>query len=128
MKKKFFSKKMSLRLITLIGLVFIVFIAFGLVREIVNRYRVNQEIENVKSEIEILERKNKELAGLVDYLNTGSFKEIQARQNLGTQKEGETAVSIESLPDNTEQQIDFEIAQGTGSSNFEKWWEYFFSK
>ena len=128
MKKKLLTKKLSLRLITMLGLVFVFFIVMGLVREIVSRYRVNQEIESVRMEIETLERKNKELAGLVDYLNTDSFKEIQARQNLGVQKEGEVAVSIESMPDNTNEQVVFADSEDVEKSNFEKWWGYFFSK
>ncbi len=128
MKKKLLTKKLSLRLITIFGLVFVIFIAMGLVREIVNRYQINQEIERVKMEIDTLERNNQELAGLVDYLNTDSFKEIQARQNLGVQKEGETAISIESMPDNANEQVVFVGEDDKGSSNIEKWWGYFFSK
>ncbi len=130
MKKRLLTKKWSLRLITVTGLVFVIFIAMGLVRELVNRYMINQEIEKVQSEINTLERKNKELAGLVDYLNTDAFKEIQARQNLGMQKDGETAVSIESLPDNINSMA--ELSQDSNDqsdkTNIGKWWGYFFSK
>lgn len=127
MKKKILTKKLSLRLITIFGLVFVVFIVMGLVREIINRYGVNKEIEKVKIEIEMLERKNKELAGLVEYLNTDSFKEIQARQNLGMQQEGETVVSIESMPDNVNEQMAFVNEGEREKSNMEKWWSYFFN-
>lgn len=129
MKKRLLTKKWSLRLITVTGLVFVIFIAMGLVRELVNRYMVNQEIEKVQAEINTLERKNKELGGLVDYLNTDAFKEIQARQNLGMQKDGETAVSIESLPDNMNSVV--ELSQNNSDQkdtmNIEKWWNYFFT-
>ncbi|MDD3887367.1 MAG: septum formation initiator family protein [Patescibacteria group bacterium] len=129
MKKRLLTKKWSLRLITVTGLVFVIFIAMGLVRELVNRYMVNQEIEKIQAEINTLERKNKELGGLVDYLNTDAFKEIQARQNLGMQKDGETAVSIESLPDNMNSVV--ELSQDNSDQknklNIEKWWNYFFT-
>lgn len=104
-----------------------IFIAMGLVREIVSRYMVNQEIAKIQTEINSLERKNQELSGLVEYLNTDAFKEIQARQNLGMQKDGETAVSIESLPDNINAQVTvLEDNNESEKSNLEKWWEYFF--
>lgn len=99
----------------------------GVVRELVSRYMINQEIEKVKSEINTLERKNKELSGLVEYLNTDAFKEIQARQNLGMQKDGETAVSIESLPDNATNEVELVNNNDVkDKSNMEKWWQYFF--
>ncbi|MFA6296670.1 MAG: septum formation initiator family protein [Patescibacteria group bacterium] len=129
MKKRFLTKKWSLRLITVFGLVCIIFIAMGLVRELVNRYMVNQEIEKMQAEINTLERKNQELGGLVDYLNTDAFKEIQARQNLGMQKDGETAVSIESMPDNinTVAELPQDNNDSSDKTNMEKWWNYFFS-
>ena len=97
------------------------------------KHQVNQEIQMVKEEIEQLERRNNELSALVEYLDTESFKEIQARQSLNLQKEGETAVAIKEahkVPDteaeNSNKALEAEKEAQSKKSNIVKWWEYFF--
>lgn len=126
--KKIRKKRLIFKFLTLIGLVLLVFVSVALSKEIYRRYQINQEIKKVKQEIEKLEKKNKELSALIDYLNTDSFKEIQARQNLGLQKEGETAVAIEpGLAHEVEQETFFETDEEKQISNPRKWWNYFFA-
>lgn len=122
------KKKMAIKLIMFFGFVMIVFTSFGLGKELVRRQKINSEIEEVKKEIESLEKKNKELGQLIEYLNTDSFKEIQARQNLGYKKEGERVVSIESTEDgfNEENEASFETPPDEDESNMKRWWKYFF--
>lgn len=116
------------KLITFVGFVILIFVAIALGKEIYRRYQINQEIKGVKDEIERLEKRNRELQALVDYLNSDSYKEIQARQNLGLQKPDEQAVAVQPAPPN------LDIAAQTASakeekknlSNPEKWWNYFF--
>jgi cell division protein FtsB len=128
-KGKSKRKRIIFKSLTLIGIILLVVVSIALGKEIYGRHQINQEIEKAKHEIEDLERKNYELQALIDYLNTDSFKEIQARQNLGLQKEGETAVSIEpgiSLPSQN-QEITFESGEVKESSNPRRWWDYFFA-
>ncbi|NQU99489.1 MAG: septum formation initiator family protein, partial [Parcubacteria group bacterium] len=91
-------RKTLYKLITLVGMVVLVFVSIALGKEVYRRHQINQEIDAVKQDIEELERKNHEMQALVDYLNTDSFKEIQARQSLGLQKEGEVAVPTPAPP------------------------------
>jgi cell division protein FtsB len=124
------KRKTIYKLITLVGMVVLIFVSIALGKEIYRRYQINQEINVVKQEIEELERKNHEMQALVDYLNTDSFKEIQARQNLGLQKEGEVAVAVEpGLPaDDEDLSSTFESSENTEEiSNGKKWWKYFFA-
>lgn len=132
-KNATFKALMSSKLVLVIGFVLLALISVALTKELMRKHQVNQEIELVKEEIERLERRNEELQALVEYLNTDSFKEIQARQSLNLQKEGETAVAITEPvrePVIEEQVIDkAEEAQKealAGKSNIVKWWEYFF--
>lgn len=128
-----FKSLMSSKLVLIIGFILLALISVALARELMRKHKVNQEIQLVKEEIDKLERKNKELAALVDYLNTDSFREIQARQSLNLQKEGETAVAItEPAQPNEAIQIEEDkvaeavLEEQASKSNVVKWWEYFF--
>ncbi|MFH2104610.1 MAG: septum formation initiator family protein, partial [Parcubacteria group bacterium] len=94
-RQTIWRSKTFIRALMASGVVLVVFTSFGLGKEIVRRKEINQEIDDTKKEIESLEKKNKELGQMIEYIETDSFKEIQARQNLGFQKDGEVAVSIE---------------------------------
>lgn len=126
-KSKFRRKETLIKLATFVGFIVLVFASIGLGKEIYRRYQINQEIKKVKEEIERLEKRNKELQALVDYLNTDSYKEIQARQNLGLVKEGEVAVAIEPAPSNSDQKkATYEVENQENISNPRSWWNYFF--
>ena len=123
-------RKTLYKLITLVGMVVLVFVSIALGKEVYRRHQINQEIDAVKQDIEELERKNHEMQALVDYLNTDSFKEIQARQNLGLQKEGEVAVAVEPgiAVDDEDQGSTFVSDKNAKEvSNGKKWWNYFFA-
>lgn len=121
-------RKTVIKLLIFVGFVMIVFTSFGLGKELVRRQKINKEINQVKKDIESFEKKNKELGQLIEYLNTDSFKEIQARQNLGYRKEGEQVVSIESGDNgfNQENEASFETPSQEEISNMRRWWNHFF--
>lgn len=128
-KGKAKKKRIIFKFLTIIGFIALVFVSIALGKEIYRRYQINQEIKKAKDEIEDLEKKNRELQALIDYLNTDSFKEIQARQNLGLQKEGETAVAIEPgiFASSEKNETTFESNNVEESSNLRRWWNYFFA-
>lgn len=130
-KRSIWGFLLSTKVIVLVGLIFLGLVSFALSKELMRKHRVNQEIEEVKKEITSLEKKNKELAALIEYLNTDSYKEIQARQNLNLQKEGETAVAVMPVERSLEEASGtekFDIPVDEESSNVKKWWNYFFNK
>lgn len=129
-KEKLKKRKTFFKFFTLIGLVLLVFVSVALGKEVYRRHQITQEIDKAKQEVESLEKKNHELQALIDYLNTDSFKEIQARQSLGLQKEGEMAVAIEPgiAASYEDQGSTFESSEEVKeASNLKKWWKYFFS-
>ncbi|MBU1178693.1 septum formation initiator family protein [Patescibacteria group bacterium] len=128
-RKTIWQSKSFVRALMASGLVLIIFTSFGLGKEIVRRKEINQEIETTKKEIESLEKKNKELAQMIEYIETDSFKEIQARQNLGFQKEGEVAVSIETNSGDYQRDnsTTFASPPAIDPSNPKRWWRYFFA-
>jgi len=128
-QKTIWQSKAFVRVLMAAGLILIIITSFGLGKEIVRRKKINQEIEETKKEIATLEKKNKELSQMIEYLDTDAFKEIQARQNLGYQKEGEVAVSIESSGSGYQKDDSATFAPSAASevSNPQRWWRYFFA-
>lgn len=124
-KRTFLEKLGSMRFLLIGGLAFLVFVSVGLSKEVLRRHQINKEIEKVQKEVEELEKKNQELSSLVDYLSTESFREVQARRELGFQKEGETAISIQSQESKGEEVKEGE--QEEEISNPKKWWNHFFA-
>ncbi|MEW6407835.1 MAG: septum formation initiator family protein [Patescibacteria group bacterium] len=117
------------KLITFIGFIILIFVALALSKEIYRRYQINQEIKSIQEEIERLEKRNQELQALVDYLNSDSYKEIQARQNLGLQKPGEQAIAVQPAPPNLDVELQASNREEEKNlTNPEKWWNYFFAK
>ncbi|MBU1119094.1 septum formation initiator family protein [Patescibacteria group bacterium] len=127
-----FKALFSSKIVVFIGFILLVLVSVALTKELMRKHNVNNEIEEVKKEIDRLERRNAELSSLIDYLRTDSFKEIQARQSLGMQKDGETSVAItEPVTPNTDipevPEINEKTLEAEGS-NVSKWWNYFFKK
>lgn len=131
---KYRQKKSLLKnqkFLALIGLAVLVLISFPIAKNISQKYAVDKEIEDLQNEIAEIEGQNKDLRGLIDYLESDQFVEEQARLNLGLKKEGEDVVVLkEEVVDNFynvhfgENEADLELAN---LSNPERWWRYFFN-
>ena len=119
---------MKSRFVQFTGSIFLIFLLFFLGQKLYKKYQINQEIAQLQEEIARLQSKNQDILKVIEYLKTAEYKERQARSLLGLQKEGEFAVA---LPGGEEEQIagsQTNQSQNTSSSNFVKWWHYFFSK
>ena len=128
--KNFIKKLLSSK----VFLFFIVLALIGLVislgQESYRKYQLTKEINGLKSEIERLEGKNQQLADLMEYFQEGSYLEKEARLKLNLKKPGEKVVVIsqptvaevdERIVAETEKEVSHE------TTNFWKWWEYFFT-
>ncbi|MFH1509025.1 MAG: septum formation initiator family protein [bacterium] len=107
-------------------LVALIFVGISLGKEILRKYRIDNEIKNLEADIQELEHRNQELSNLLDYLQTDSYKEIQAREQLGLQKEGETAITIQSDLETPPEIASFEVEVREEIPNPLRWWNYFF--
>jgi len=135
--KNFLSRILfNQKVLALIGLTIIVLISFPLVKNLRQRHRINQEIEQLNKEIANLETRNVNLKELLGYLESDQFVEEQARLNLGFKKQGEEVVVIK---DENKQipsgQINDKDNNLSGSENepqyksancLQRWWRYFF--
>lgn len=93
------------------------------------RNKVNNDIKDLKKEIADIESQNNDLTDMIEYLDTMSFKEKEARLKLGLQKEGEKTLIITSpyseLQTKKEEGKNMEEPK---YSNTLKWWKYFFNR
>jgi len=117
---------LSNKTVIVIGLIILVFLSIALGKELLRRYEISSEIEQLETEIADLEQRNLDLDDMIDYFDTNSFVEKEARTKLGLQKEGETMVV---LPDNESSKEAVDIAKAEtekAQTNPQRWWNYFF--
>lgn len=119
---RFFS---SQRVLAIIGLVFLLLIIFPLAKIYTQKHLVEQEINDVKKEIDNFESTNQDLKEMISYLESDQSLEEQARINLNLKRPGEKVIVIETPKISTTSD---DVNKNTISeSNFTKWWDYFFN-
>jgi cell division protein FtsB len=99
-------------------------IVFGLAKNTLRKNDVQNEITDLQDEIAQLEGQNKEFAQLVQFLNSDTFIEQEAKLKLGYKKPGEQLVVIPLEEVISNQQ---ELGVAAQASNPSKWWYYFFN-
>jgi cell division protein FtsB len=132
-KRKIFTFFYSPKFLSLVGVIILAVISVPLVRSLMQKNRVEAEISKIKTEINNLESRNKELDELMKYLQSDQFLEKQARTNFGLKRRGEEVVVIKeegkvagvstSSSDHSEG-----VDKETGRSNLDKWTSYFFER
>lgn len=105
----------------IISIAILTFVLISLSKIVFRAHKIDKEIFLLEREIQDLEKNKKEFSQLIEYLQTDSFKEREARLKLDLQKPGEKVVVI-SMPEtdliNKEKQ--------EKKNNLNKWWRYFF--
>ena len=135
--KKIFTK---FRIFIIICLVFLIIFITGLIKELFNRFQIDNQIRSLEQEITELDKENMEINSLINTWSTGSQLERQARLKLGLQKSNEKVVLIrrdENENDNNQSVIgpDSERIGNiispkdkvNDTPNPIKWWRYFFA-
>lgn len=129
LKRKFWrSKILAFALLMIIAL-----IGYPFAKKINQQRLLNKEIKELEAEAQRVANKNKELTGLIDYLQSDNFLETEARLNLDLKKPGEKVAVIKGAQ---EQPVDLKTSAfnipGLDKetpvivSNPQKWWVYFF--
>lgn len=117
----------SQRFLAIVGLVFLILIAFPLARTYSQKKILEKELSDIKAEIEQFDKEEiSDLEEMIKYLNSEQSLEAQARLNLNLKKPGETVVVIEKDENKTSQE-DLDTNNMTPESNLLKWWQYFFT-
>ena len=123
--KRFLGSKFFLFFIILA----LIAVAVSVGSESYQKYQLTQEINKLKIEIEQLESKNEQLAGLMEYLKEEPYLEKEAKLKLNLKNPGEKVIILSDeliqeqvvLEDKTEELTEKETA------NYWEWWQYFFS-
>lgn len=89
------------------------------------RRAIQKEIQSIIAQGDELQAKNRQLSDSLNYLNTNSYKERLARQQLNLKKEGEIVVNFANL-NSPPQNADAPSLNGP-KQNALKWWKYFFN-
>lgn len=136
--KKFFFRFFSIVLI--MGIVFLsIFIGFRAYKEMNRNKKIADEILALQEESNRIDHESYALRNRIEYLQSDSFREREAKRVLEYQKSGEKVVfvrgqSFESKPEANQNNFSSETSPITdmteekSSSNFEKWYRYFFEK
>ncbi|MBI4049597.1 MAG: septum formation initiator family protein [Candidatus Doudnabacteria bacterium] len=103
-----------------LGLVLLLILAAS-TKLFLQKYEVEQEIEDLQGQAEQISGDNDRLSELIKYYKTDEYAERAAREKLNLKREGEFAVS---LPLNFEN--DASAASETEKTNPQKWYDYFF--
>ncbi len=130
MREKYsFWKILSSKILFIFLFLFLIFLGLATGKITAKRNKVNNDIKDLKKEIKNIESQNNNLTDMIEYLDTMSFKEKEARLKLGLQKEGEKTVIITSpyseLQTKEEENKNLEELS---HSNVLKWWRYFFDR
>jgi len=105
------------------------YILFLLGKTVWQNYQVNKSIRNLQNEINQLAEDNKNLQNQIQYYQSTTYKEEQARLKLGYQKPGEkvfVVVSAQSQPVSEKNNQNFQKNPEDLRPNYLKWWEYLF--
>ena len=119
-------------ILSIVGLIIIILISFPLAKNVSKQYKVNKEIESLKTEINGLQNKNSQLKNLISYIQSDQFIDESARKNLNYKKAGENVVIINNVE--TAEKKDDGLAVNNSQNetsamienNADKWVKYFF--
>jgi len=123
--KEIFKKIMSLKVVLVINLLLLCFFSFNLFREYFKNRQLNKEINKLEVMASELEAKNLDILNMVEYLDTEEFLEQEARLKLGLQKPGETSIVV-NIPETEARRLEVLNKDEDVTSNFKKWFLYFF--
>ena len=104
---------------------------FALAKLWPRKLAVENGVDNLSGEISTLEKKNSELARLLDYFKSSAYQEREAKIKLNVRRPDESVVFIYQDPKTTNQPdqsikpADWDL---TNLSNFQKWLRYLFDR
>jgi cell division protein FtsB len=115
------------------GALFLLFLVVIEYKQFRMRHTVQQEIADLSRQADQLQKNNQDLQSFVAYLQTDSYKQKAAREQLSMKKDGEVVYSFTDSA-NADGQVQGTItnqaattaSQNKAESNTRKWWNYLF--
>ncbi|MEA2088517.1 MAG: septum formation initiator family protein [Patescibacteria group bacterium] len=93
-KKNILSRLFFSKLFFILSTILILFLVWIFLKGYNENRATNQNLESLKKEIEDLEKDNQEFSRLIEYFNSSSFVEKEAREKLGLKKEDEKVIAV----------------------------------
>lgn len=122
MKNGLVKRLKSLNIGIWIGIAFAIYISYYLIDTVVKNYRMQQEIAKLEQQISDLEVESQKLKYQIQYYQTDSYKEKEARARLGLQAPGEGVIM---LPNSDQSKAaEDETSKQTKRSNIEQWFDF----
>ena len=121
-----FFRIFSSKIFFVFVLILSIYLATNLYKELQQRRRVKNEINNLKSQIDSIEKQNSDLKNLISYFETDEYVESFSREKLGFKKSGETVIvfskeeEVQSITNQDNEKLKV-------YENIKSWWAYFFS-
>jgi len=128
--KKIFSSRIFLFALLLI----LVWFGIKAVKMVSQKQELEREIDNLKGEIQKLDKSSREFSQMMEYLKDPNYLEKEAKEKLNLKKEGENVVLVPeaniagAVTDSLGNQIKNENILPKPESNPVKWWKFFFER
>lgn len=122
--RRFFSSHLFLIVILIITTL----VAFSYARVYYQDYKVRQEIDALKEQVNALDTKKIESMKILEYVMSSQFVEEKARTELNLKEPGEKVLIINDLVENSPEKMGKDEEKKAPLSNIVKWWYYFTDK
>ncbi len=121
---------LGLKRVLVLNIALFVMVAWGFSGELLRNRDMQDEVDRLQSQADQLSAKNSELADFGKRMSDPQELERQARLKLNLRKPGEEVVVVNGISDSS-QPVTGVVAtalgqDGSGQSNPQKWWHYFF--
>ena len=122
------EKVIPMTLGSLVLFIIVIYLLSIVTRMMISNYDSNREIEVDRLKLVSLEQEIQDLEYEINYYETASFKEKEARSKLGYIAPGEKVISLP-IDLEEEKSADSELVEvEVKKPNYLLWWEYFFEK
>ena len=81
-------------IVNVVGAAVVVYLVVILAETVHHNYKLGNQIDELNAQINLLQAQKQELSYQIQYYQTGSFQDREARSKLGLQKPGESVVII----------------------------------
>lgn len=124
--KEKIEKIIPMTLGNMVIFVFLLYLIFIVGKSIVNNRQADQDLLDQEAKLDEFKQEIKYLQNEINYYQTDSYKEKEAREKLGYKGVGENVIVLP-IDTGEEKTPDAGLAeQEIKVSNFRLWWQYFF--
>ncbi len=105
------------------GIIAIIYFGVQLAETVKHNYDLNQQVAQLNAQNNLLQSQNNQLKYNIQYYQTTSFQQRQARSELDLQLPGETVVALPT-PAPTPALAPSSTKHAKSRSNFQLWWAF----